>query len=649
MSGANLLTQKATNDFLSPQNESMIDRLVYQDFQRRLGSDLSEKQKTRLLKTVRHYMTQVAEVVPDAPIQVKNKEVLSAVVPDFISYLNRSASVTSASQEEQRDQDTTRQDVSTRFSQLQNERNQGKAAPPPPPDFRVPLDNDGPTSLSIYEQIKKQREEETARSEALIQRTVKAETSFQDAKTQSSQMEQMILTTREQSRTNYQQESASEMASRFVSPDPRRMFMKDLLDGSPMGQAQSQGQGTSLEMIELASGLGTGNPTIVNPDRSRIKQQDVLIRQEDILSYKENEFNLHVYSADRNWFTNTTQNRYNFTVNFDPANNSSGFAFAPTAAIKFKNIVRIELVKTILPIEGVDIIQTRSVVSNVVSYGTSLNTNILSFPYLNIRIPELDNNNYGTDYNLQQAFGVVQYDANWVSDNNISAKGGFLAMIPKFLKCQKVYAPTPLATLQKLSIRIERPDGNLVSDTLDTLDISGIKSSYNMSGVTTGTSYADTSGNYLWIQTKTWFNRFLINQGDRVQMSGLAFQPAYSGNADAATDLLNYLTRSQGHLVIGVGYTTTTGSVFFNDGANIVGYCNYIVIRSKMKDPTLGFTQPDTFGLLSNSANNTFLNTLTTANLSAGRLINISHQTTLVFRVITRDLDSTARIRPDNL
>ena len=68
-----------------------------------------------------------------------------------------------------------------------------------------------------------------------------------------------------------------------------------------------------------------------------------------------------------------------------------------------------------------------------------------------------------------------------------------------------------------------------------------------------------------------------------------------------------------------------------------------------MKDPTLGFTQPDTFGLLATSANNTFLNTLCTANLAAGRLINVSHQTTLVFRVITRDLDSTARIRPDNL
>ena len=628
----------------------MIDRLVYQDFQRRLGSDLSEKQKTRLVKTVRHYMTQVAETIPEEPIQVKNREVLSAVVPDFISYLNRSQSV------EPQKEEPSRQDVSSRFSQLQNERNQGKAAPPPPPDFRVSMDSDGPSSISIYEQVKKQREEEAIKSEALIQRTVRAETSFQDARTQSSQMDQMVLTTREQSRSAYQQESAAEMASRFVSPDPRRMFMKDILDGNLMNQSQSQGQGTSLELIESAASIGTGNPTIVVPSRTNIKSQDTLLRQEDVLSYKENEFNLHIYSADRNWFANTTQNRYNFTVNFDPANNSSGFAFAPTAAIKFKNITRIELVKTILPIEGVDIIQTRSVVGATVTYGTSLNTNILSFPYLNIRVPELDNNNYGTDYNLQQAFGVVQYDANWISDNNTASKGGYLAMIPKFLKCQKVYQPTPLATLQKMTIRIERPDGNLVSDALDTVDISGFKSSYNMtacpsgSGVVSGTSYSDTSGNYLWIQTKTWFNRFHVNQGDRIQLQGVAFASTYAGNTGATADLIDFVTRSQGHLVVGVGYTTTGGGkVFYNDGANIVGYCNYIIIRSKMVDPTTGSTQPDRFGLLASSANNTFLDTLCAAGLTAGRLINISHQTTLVFRVITRDLDSTARIRPDNL
>jgi hypothetical protein len=326
-----------------------------------------------------------------------------------------------------------------------------------------------------------------------------------------------------------------------------------------------------------------------------------LIRQEDILAYKENEYNLHVYSADRDWLTNKNQNRYNFTVNFDPANNGPGFGYAPAANVKFKNITRIELVKTILPIEGIDVIMTRNLSSSVASFGTALNTNVLSFPYLNVYIPELDTNNFGTDYNLQQAFGVVQYDANWVSDNNSASKGGFLAMIPKFLKCQKVYTPTPLATLQKMSIRIQRPDGCIVSDTLDTLDISGLKSSYNLgacpSGAnTTNTTYADPSGDYIWIQTGTWFSRFMVNQGDRIQLKGITFPSSYSGNTGARDDLINFLQRAEGHLVVSIAHTTkqaTSSTVFYNDGPNMVGYANYIIIRTRMKDPTTGSAQPD--------------------------------------------------------
>lgn len=637
--------------FLSAQNEAMLDRLVYQDFQRRLGSDLNERQKQRLVKTVRHYMEQVSDALPEEPIQIQNKEVLSAVVPDFMAYINRSQSVPQPEQQQQ--QDMARMDVGTRFSQLQNERAGSKNTPPPPPDFRISLEEEGPAPMEVYEQIKKAREEETSRGEALIARSMRAEQTFNDAKVQSSQFEMVVMSEREKARVSAQRESASEMASRFVSPDPRRIFMKDVLDGNPTGA--SEGQGTSLESILGSSGIGTGNPTLALPNAPRVKPvlpQDTLIRQDDIIAYKENEYNLFVYSADRNWATNQIQNRYNFTVNFDPANNTAGFTFAPTAAIKFKNIVRIELVKTILPIEGVDIIQQRTVSANVPSYSTALNVNILSFPYLNIRIPELDNNNYGTDYNLQQAFGVVQYDANWVSDNNAASKGGYLAMIPKFLKCQKVYQPTPLATLQKMTISIQRPDGTLVSDTLDTIDISGIKASSNLSsnGIVTGTSYADTSGGYIWIQTNTWFSRFMVNQGDRIQMANIAFPSSYAGNAAAAADMTTYLQRSQGHLVVGIGYSSQSGAnTYFNDGPNLVGYANYIIIRSRMKDPTTGSVSVDTFGLLASGGNTSFLNSLYATNFASGRLINLSHQTTLVFRVITRDLDPTTRIRPDNM
>lgn len=643
MFNGKMSTQRQQNVFFSNQNESMLDRLVYQDFQRRLGSDLSEKQKQRLVRTVRHYMNEVHQALPDSPLQNKNKEVLSAVVPDFLSYINRAASAPAVEE-----QDVARLDVATRFNQLQNERNGAKATPPPPPNFRIALQEEGPSPLSQFEIARKQREEELQRGEQIMSETMRADSEFTAASRRSAQQEQVVLADRERGRLLAQREAASEMASRLVTPDPRRIFMKDVLDGTPAGQ------GTPLESIlNNASGLGDANMTLALPTQIRAKppqQADVLIRQEDILAYKENEYNLFVYSADRDWVVNKNQNRYNFTVNFDPANNGPGQTYAPSASVKFKNITRIELVKTILPIEGIDVIQTVTNASGPV-YGTALNINILSFPYLNVYIPELDTNNFGTDTYLNQAFASLQYDANWVTDNNTASKGGFLAMIPKFLKCQKVYTPTPLATLRKLSISIQRPDGCLVSDTLDTLDVANIVSSYYL-GVTAGpyagTDYDDTTGTYIWINTNTWFSRFQVNQGDRVQFKNITFPAAYAGNAGARDDLISFLQRPEGHLVVQIAYSST-GPISYTDGANSVGYANYIIIRSKMTDPTTGSTTVSTFGNLSTAANQAFLATLTPTDGATGRLINLSHQTTLVFRVITRDLDPTARLRPDNV
>ncbi len=634
--------KRTTNAFLSPQNEDMLGKLVYQDFQRRLGDDLNDKQRQRLLKTVRHYIGEVQQEIPTETLQNKNKEVLSAVVADFLSYIQRSQSAPPT-----RDDEASRMDVASRFAQLQNERNTAKAAQPVPPNFRIAMDEEGPPSLSVFERVKKEREEEASRGQAVLNQMMRAESAFKENQAQSSQFEQSLLVDRERMKQASMRAAASEMSSRLVPPDPRRIFMKDVLDAS------QSGQGTSLESILNQSGLANANPTLALPDTVRIKPalpQDNIIRQDDILAYKENEYNLFVYSADRDWVINKSQNRYNFTVNFDPANNGPGQTFAPTATVKFKNITRIELVKTILPIEGIDIIQTVTNTSGPV-YGTSLNVNILSFPYLNVYIPELDTNGFGTDYYLNQAFASVQYDANWVSDTNMASKGGYLAMIPKFLKCQKVYTPTPLSTLRKMTISIQRPDGCLVSDSQDTQDIVNIVSSRWLTtggGLTvTGTDYDVAAGTYIWINTGNWFSRFEVNQGDRIQIKGMSFPSSFAGNEAAKNDLISFLERPEGHLVVQIAYATP--STTFVDGPNSVGYANYIIIRSRMSDPTKGSVSVDTFGKLSSTDNNAFLDLLTNSDGATGRLINLSHQTTLVFRVITRDLDPTTRLRPDNM
>ena len=648
---------------MNPQNEQFLSEMLYENEKRRLGGDLSDKQKERLVKTIRHYMNEVHQTFPGADtaasIRMKNKEVITAVVPDFSAYVRRSQVVTVQSD------DSMRQDIGTRFSQLQNERNPKKPPVPAPPTFRIPLDDEAPVSMGIFEQIKKQREEEAQRSDELLKARVTADQSYNSMQGAAAAQDQLVLTQRENSRMMVQRESATELATRMVNPDPRRIFMKDVIDGNPTGQ------GTSLETLFRGGNSAAGNATTALPSALTtrpVRPQDNIIPQDDILTYKENEYNLFMYSADRDWLSGnpTLQNRYNFTVNFDPGNNRAGQFFGVNAAasIKFKNITRIEFVKAILPVEGVDTIMRKNAATTAsINYDVSLNVNILSFPYLNLYVKELDTNSYGTDYNFERAFGVLQYDANWISDNTVTTKGGYLAMIPKFMKCQKVYTPTPLSTLQKLTLRLERPDGNLVSDIQDTLDISGVFSSSGASGAymqpaggsppytanVANTKYADASSNYIWLETASYFSRFSVAQGDRIRIRGLTFPSSFSGDTGALADLLNWLNTGD-HLVVGTAWANRSGSVvFYRDGANQVGYSKYIIIQARMNEPNTGSVLPTNYGSLSTSNNATFLSKLCGNTLTAGRLLNLSHQTHFVFRVITRDMDATSRLRPDNL
>jgi hypothetical protein len=168
--------------------------------------------------------------------------------------------------------------------------------------------------------------------------------------------------------------------------------------------------------------------------------------------------------------------------------------------------------------------------------------------------------------------------------------------------------------------------------------------------VTTGTRYTDTSGYYFWIETSSYFSRFAVNTGDWVRFQGLTMPASYTGNRAALQDLLNWLTTND-HLVVGVAFNrrSAAGVSYYTDGNNTVGYANYIIIQGRFNDPTTGSVLPTFYGGLSSSANDTFLSGLCGNKLTAGKFINLSHQTHLVFRVITRDLDSTSRLRPDNL
>ena len=609
--------------YFSQQNEVNLYNTLLLDFQQRQGG-LTEKQQSRLARALEHYMREVWDVNGPMPLPQLNREALQSTANDFQSYLRRDAGAMPMATSQMIVTDPANQnraeyaqqrlqlqqggglpvqprptfesnllmDTGNRFEQLQQERNGGaKPTKPAVPDFQITLSAsaDEPSALSLFESAKKARESEAARVKAIEGKS----------------------------------ETDANPLVRFMTPP------------SILNDPQAN--------PTLAQPIAALAPPIRGP-----LPQDYLIKQDDVITYKEIEQNLIVYSADRDWLKNAKDNRYSFTINFDVGNSKQGFYPSPTSTRKFKNITRIELVKAIMPTEGLDVLIQRASSSPV----TTSKMNILQYPYILLRIPELDNNNYGTDNYLDNAFGMLQYDANWYTDTT-NVSDGFLAMIPKFMKCQKVYQPTPLATLQKLTIELQRPDGQLISDSSDTATIQSIFFGDTVAAGVYSSAATYGTANYILIQTNTtssWFSRWAFTVGNTIQLQGL--DPTqintYSTVTAAANDFTAWLQRPEGHTIVAIANTTTAA-----DGYNNVGYANIIIIENRYNNPTTGVTTLQPFG---GAANNSALATAlynaggpSTTTFTGAALINLTHQTSLVFRIITREMDPTARVRPDNL
>ena len=109
------------------------------------------------------------------------------------------------------------------------------------------------------------------------------------------------------------------------------------------------------------------------------------------------------------------------------------------------------------------------------------------------------------------------------------------------------------------------------------------------------------------------------------------------------------MNNTTGHIVVGIGYSVDTSvPITITDGPNTVGYANYIVIRSRFADPTTGSTSRDYFG--SSSVNEDLIKTRLESNTPVVNcaLLNQNRQSHFVLRIITREMDPTSNLRPDN-
>jgi len=649
----------------SDKNYNTLYTVLVQDFQQRNGTELNDQQLDRLSKTLNHYLTQVYQVQGEKPVQALNREILSASAKDFSQYLQRKELTKNTAPIKTVMDDKLFQETSQRFSKLTEERNEVKALPPPAPDFRISLEDDSLPAAELFERAKKMREMEALRSaqqtnelvkaDAGLQSRIAADSLFRNQQDAQNRDTEFALVQRQQSIMRPSAASNTQDLSLAIMPDRRDLLL------APIGSFDTM----SSSPLPRELGQANSNPTIAQPLlASPLKNdlpQNYVVREDKIVSYREIENNLFIYSADRDWLRNNKENRYQFSVNFDPAANSHSFNPTLSSQQKFKNIVRIELIKCIMAGESLDVTVDRTTESAIPT--TGYQDNILNLPYITVRVEELENNNYGTDNFLDRSFGVLQYDAQWLSDSTqATCTKGYLAMIPKFLKCQKEFYPTPLSTLQKLTIDLLRPNGELISTTPDTFDITGIiapnaaayGTGYPFNVVVSGiydviapTPLAGLSPANFFIVTNKYFSKFEVCKGDRIQIAGYGYSdfvlndPTYGGSL---RDFTNWINRPEGHIVLGTAYTNTTTTMV--DGFNDVGYANIIILQGRYQDPTTGSTLLNPFGTQADFAS--VLNTFGIGLQSPCRLIDLNKQLQLVFRVITREMDSLPQIRPDN-
>jgi hypothetical protein len=642
--------------FFSDKNYNTLQTVLAQDFQQRRGVPLNDLQRERLSKTLNHYLPQVYQAQGDKPIQTLNKEVLTLCAKDFSDYLQRKELTKNTSPIKTVMDEGLFQETSQRFERLTQERNEVKALPPPMPDFRMDFKDDGPPPAELFEYAKKQREMEALRSaqqnaelvkaDSGLQSRVAADSMFRNAQDSQNRNSELALAQRQQNMTR---PGPTMDLSLAIMPDRRDLLV------APIGSFDTM----TSSPLPRELGQATSNPTIVQPLVASPTKNDLpqnyVQREDRIVSYREIENNLFIYSADRDWLINSKENRYNFTVVFNPGEFRDKFHTFLGTQQKFKNIVRIELVKCIMPGESLDVSVSKKNVDDTIVSGTDYQDNILNFPYITVNVEELENNNYGTDNFLDRSFGVLQYDAKWVSDRNQeNCTPGYIAMIPKFLKCQKDFYPTPLSTLQKMTINLRRPNGELISATPDTYDIAGILGAgWVLPGVAypftvgpRGTSDVSVAGNpaNFYIVTNTFFSKFSICKGDRIQIAGYDYLDTALNGADggALRAFCNWINRPEGHIVLDYAYTNTTASMV--DGVNDVGYANILVIQGRYQDPATGSTALNPFGTSFSNVLNAYGGALTTP----CRLIDLNKQLNLVFRIITREMDALPQIRPDN-
>ena len=377
-----------------------------------------------------------------------------------------------------------------------------------------------------------------------------------------------------------------------------------------------------------------------NPDFAK-SVYDFLLTQMKVSQreYQDVPYYFVVSSEDRQW-ENNAENRYNFLVNFRPTDTQMGVGIDTI----YKNVVSVEVVKVIFPHDRLS-----------VPFDNRIYLDLQSYPFLIMDIDELDGVFKGSNNTLNEAFALLLFDKAYDSEvltndqilNSIPTpadnifkrfdrqfKRGFMSFCP-FLFEKKKYPNTPLASLNRMTIRFYRPDGQLISVDNDHLDISNVESvvlADHELKLTTGFP-GSTTGSYIKITTSTYFSNRTFRVGDLIKIKNYKADPSITDQNKLK--FVEYINRKQGHIIINleseVSTTASSNEGYINtiyiSPAGEIDYKTGSLNAATYNDSVLGVGEVDTYG----------------------SLINSSMQVHITFKIVTREDKTTAVINPINV
>ena len=519
-------------------------------------------------------------------------------------------------------------------------------------------DNDNIDPMTLYEKYNNQRTEEDSTYKSMRQDNVDFENSQENMNNQVDMINQKVVNKRNQEDSIFQDSLTFKMNQKMNSMDVNTI--KSQLDNS----ISTQNPPKNLTNPPTAEDLPIVNDNSINDmnpffemlkkklfeDRNYINRENLII----------------INSGDRDWFNDGNENRYSFQVRFKPertrvetvsTRNQDGTISYENKTFygeegcglenEYKNIIAFEMIRVLMPIENF-----------IIPFDNRIFIDYKSLPYIILKIDEFQGLYSGTNHLTNNAFSKLLFDKDHTnevvqltsSDVN-SGKSYFSRQIKRGYSSmasmsneKKTFYPSPLSSLNRLTISLTTPYGENIYNHNDVLQLSSV-TVVDCSALTLELSDAhglpyNNEDKVIEITTTYFFNNRVFKIGDNIRFKN--FTP--STRALSETNNVNwieFMNRETGHYIINLEKETSAVDTSTNKG--------YIQKLYIAPPGSINYAETTSTYI---AINTTSLDTAAT-NLhdtsATCKFINQSIQTHYVFKITTREDDMSKVMNSANI